>query len=81
MTFSKYNAPSLPLSHKLKLRNINKWFFAACFTFKLINKSVPPYFSSFYIQNSNSHQHNTRKAKQLHQKYNRTIVIFLQETS
>ena len=37
MTFSKYNAPSLPLFHKLKLLNIHQinGFLTACFTFKL----------------------------------------------
>ena len=69
-------APSSPIFHILKLFNIHQIndFIAACFTFKLINKSLPTYFSSKFFMSKIQMYINIipEGQKHWHQQYNRT---------
>ena len=74
ITFSLYKAPSLPLFQKLNLLDINKIndFLASTFCFNLKSNSLPVYFNDFCIENTQVHNHHTRKCNNLHKKFNRT---------
>ena len=74
ITFSSYKAPSLPLFQKLNLLGINKIndFVVGTFCFNLKSNSLPVYFNDFCIENTQVHNHHTRKCNNLHKKFNRT---------
>ena len=74
ITFSTYTAPSLPLFKKLNLLNLNQIndLLIATFGYNLANKTLPPYFKDFCIDNNNVHDHNTRTCRKLHKVRNRT---------
>ena len=74
ITFSTYTAPSLPLFKKLNLLNLNQIndLLIATFGYNLANKTLPPYFKDFCIDNNNVHDHNTRNCRKLHKVRNRT---------
>ena len=74
ITFSSYKAPSLPLFQKLNLLDINKIndFLVSTFCFNLKSNSLPVYFNDFCIENTQVHNHRTRKCNNLHKKFNRT---------
>ena len=65
ITFSPYTVPSLPLFIKMGL-------LIGSFSFSLISKSLPTYFSDLCIENTQVHGYNTRNSKHLHKCFNRT---------
>ena len=74
ITFSPYTAPSLPLFIKMGLLNIYQIndLLIGSFSFSLISKSLPTYFSDLCIENTQVHDYNTRNSKHLHKCFNRT---------
>lgn len=68
MTYSHWNAHTLPLFHRLKLLtvyDINK-LQTSCFTYSAIHFLLPSAFAHYFLLNSLIHEHNTRASSNLH---------------
>ena len=64
ITFSSFDAHSIPLFKKLSILKMNDLveYYVAIFMFKYNNNLLPPVFKNFFVSVSNIHKYKTRSA-------------------